>query len=218
MKKADQKTTERLWRKARIASWFLACTPYVRMVGLNGSVARGVAHASSDIDFIIIAKSGRIWSARALSMITMAIFGWKRYEHKIAGRVCLNLYQTVDHLELTTKTEKLAQAHAATFPFWSSRIIFKKFTSANQWIKKFGQYFQYRNYEPNIFEKIVTFLVAAIRFLGEFIFDLIFNDWGERVLKNYQTQRIMKDRRTASAPPGAIYLSDFELRFHPPKI
>jgi hypothetical protein len=60
--------------------------------------------------------------------------------------------------------------------------------------------------------------MTLLRTIGEFIFDLCLNDWGERILNGYQGQRILRDPRTKKAKVGEIYTSDQELRFHPKKL
>lgn len=207
----------KLLTKARNASYLLQLTPFIRMIALNGSVARGEDHEGSDIDFFIVAKPGRIWTVRAFSVLIMALVGLKRYEFKISGRVCLNLYQTDDHLQLSTKTKELARSHAYTVPFWQRKGLFKKFIQQNEWIHQFGKSFMNADYQTSKGDKVVSVLIAPWRFLSEFLFDLILNDWGEKALKKYQTRRILKDERTMKAQKGEIYLSDVELRFHPSK-
>lgn len=207
----------KLMKKAKLACILLQFTPFIRMVALNGSLARGEANENSDIDFLIIAKNKRIWTTRAISFLIMAAFGLKRYENKIKGRVCLNLYQTDNHLTLTTQNKILARSHAYTVPLWQTDHLFKRFASANSWIKNYGKSFLFDDYVTENWERVVAQLISWCRFLGEFLFDLILNDWGENLLKKYQTNRIMSDRRTLRSKAGEIFLSDEELRFHPDK-
>lgn len=210
----NQSYQRRLMAKARLASRIMQFTPFIRMIGLNGSLARFEAKEKSDIDFLIIAKKDRIWSCRAFSVILMAIFGLKRYQNRISGRVCLNLYQTENHLELTTKTKYLAKNYSYTLPLWQSNNLFKDFMLKNKWIKQFDQSFIYIDYEPSIWERWLSYLIFCFRLVLEFVFDLFLNDWGEEQLKKYQKQRIGHDQRTIAAGPGEVFLSDEELRFH----
>jgi len=212
-----QLSSQPYWRRAKLAGFLLQLVPFVRLVGLNGSLSRGAANAQSDIDFLIICKPGRIWTCRVLSVVLMALLGLKRYQNKVAGRVCLNLYHTANHLHLSCHKKWLAQNYAYTLPFWHRGKIFAQFVRANQWIRKFGEQFHYQNYQPSWAEKVLSLIISGVRRVGEFVFELLLNDWGESRLKAWQTKRILADRRTLVAPKGAIYLSDQELRFHLPK-
>ncbi len=208
---------KKYFRRAKLANFILQIAPFIRMIGLNGSLARNEARADSDIDFIIIVKPGRIWTCRAAALFLMIIAGLKRYPKKIAGRVCLNLFQTEDKLELTTKTEKLARSHSYTWLLWQESDQFQKFIQVNDWVKSFGYKFQKNKFNYNYLEFILLIFILLVRRIGEFVFDLFFNDWGERILSTYQKQRVLRDPRTKGARPGNIFVSEKELRFHPPK-
>lgn len=214
----NDQTQSKLFKKAKFAVFLLQFTPFIRMVALSGSLARSEAHENSDIDFIIITQKNRIWTCRAISMLIMALFGLKRYPDKIKGRVCLNLYQTQNHLTLTTRNKILARSHAYSIPLWEKSDIFSRFVKANVWIKDYGKSFLFSDYKSADWEKFISFIISIFRILNEFLFDLFFADWGEKVLKNYQTKRIKKDQRIKFSKVGEIYLSDNELRFHPEKI
>ncbi|MEI6040010.1 MAG: nucleotidyltransferase domain-containing protein [Candidatus Berkelbacteria bacterium] len=215
MKKIEIQT--KYWHRARLASFLLQFMPFIRMIGLNGSLARGEASERSDIDLIIIAKPGRIWTCRFFSILIMMIFGLKRYENKIAGRICLNLYQTTDKLELSIKTTQLARNHSFTKLLWQENDIFKVFKQKNQWIQDFGYDFQDLG-RISVLANTCSKFIFIFRKINELIFDLFFSDLGERVLGQYQKNRILKDQRTIRAKSGQIFISSKELRFHPDKI
>jgi len=206
------------WRKAKLASLILQLTPFIKMIGLNGSLARGEATKTSDIDFFIVAKKGRIWTARAFSTLIMAIFGLKRYQNKIAGRVCLNCYQTEDYLKVAPANAKNALDYAHLLPFWQANRNFHRFQIANTWISQFSRHFVFVSYRPSLTEKLIAIFLTIFRVANEFLFDLIFADWGEHRFKTYQITRIANDPRSQNAPAGAIFISDRELRFHLPKL
>jgi predicted nucleotidyltransferase len=200
---------QKYFRRAFTAAKILQISPFVRMVGLNGSVAKGEATAESDIDFFIVTESGRIWTSRAFSMVLITLFGIKRFPDKIAGRICLNLYQTLDRLELTCKTKKVAKSNANLVVLWQEGNIYKKFLEKNQWIsKKF--HFKFKKSSAGKPSKFLFIIQKIIEKIVE-------SDWLESKLKGYQSQRILKDFRTQNSPKGSIFLSDLELRFHPRK-
>lgn len=206
---------KRYLRRAKIAANFLQIAPFVRMICLNGSVAMSKAQESSDIDFFIVLKKNRLWTGRLFVTFLVQLTGLRRVGTKIAGRICLNRYQTENSLSLNPKTKKNALHHSYTICLWQRQNLFEEFIQSNSWFKKFSIDFKHKKSLKTNYLWLI--LSHPIQFFGEFIFDLIFNDWGESILKSYQTKRILKDPRTKKSPPGAIYLSDQELRFHPKK-
>ncbi len=213
----NEDVQKQYYHRARIAGYLLQLAPFIRMIGLNGSLARAQAKIYSDIDFIIIAKPGRIWTCRIFCLILMMVSGMKRYPNKIAGRVCLNLYQTEDKLELTTKNSYLAKSHSFTQLFWQEKNQFENFVITNSWIEKFGFSFRKNRPKNDLLTKTIFIFTLLMRRAGEFLFDLFFNESGEYFLKNLQTKRILSDLRTKLSKNGEIFISDHELRFHPKK-
>lgn len=202
-------------RRAQIIAEFLRFAPFVRMVLLNGSVAKGEATDKSDIDFLIVAKADRIFSGRFFATLLVHLTGFRRYDDKIAGRICLNRYQTTDNLTLNPRTQKNALYHASTICLWQKGDLYQRFKQSNNWFKKYQVDFQHQKpRSDNYFWQTVSTL---IQWVLEFIFELALNDWGEKICKQYQTTRINHDIRTIKANPGEIFVSDNELRFHPRK-
>lgn len=191
----------------------LSLVPFVRMVGLNGSLARGEATEKSDIDFWIAIKSGRLWSGRALVTVVAHMTGHHRYRNKIAGRICLNTYQTEDHLAVGPKNQKNAKDYVNIQILYAAGNIADRFFKANLWVEKSGYRFKNRGYRG----RISGYFALPIRWFFEAVYDLTFNDWGEKKFRHYQIKRILNDSRTQNSKAGQIYISDTELRFHPPK-
>ncbi len=199
-------------RRAKIIATILSFTPYVRMIGLSGSLARGKATEKSDIDFLVVTKQGRFWTGRAFTMVLTHLTGFHRYGKKIAGRICLNTFQSDQYLTVGPKNEKNAKDYCHLIVLFQADSLGKKFFLDNKWIIEKGLRFRNKKNLPEL--KIIP---SIIRFIFEAIYDLFINDWGERRLRNYQIKRILADPRTQSAGSGQIYISDQELRFHPQK-
>ena len=63
--KGNQKATELILKAEKIAN-LLYKFPYVRAIGISGSVSKNFADESADIDYFIITKANRLWIARTL--------------------------------------------------------------------------------------------------------------------------------------------------------
>lgn len=202
---------QRYFRRARIVATILSLAPYVRAVALTGSVARGKATEKSDIDFWICLKTDRLWTGRIIVTAIVQLLGLRRYNDKIAGRICLNTYQTEESLEIHPKNLKNAKDYANIRILFAAGKTANDFFKANRWIKERGYHFKNRADSPS------SAIATIIRAIFEVIYDILFGDSGERYLRSYQIKRILNDPRTKSAQRGQIFISDSELRFHPDK-
>ena len=72
----------------------IAILPYTRMIALTGSYAEKRARPDSDIDLFIQVKEGRIWTARLIVTLAIALAGIRRTDSNKAGRICLNWFAT----------------------------------------------------------------------------------------------------------------------------
>ncbi len=193
-------------RRAKIIAKFLQICPFVRAVFLTGSLARGEATEKSDIDFFIVTKKNRIWTARTFVTLLVTLTGYRRHDDKISGRICLNCYQTEDNLGISPHNAFTALDYSEAKPLWEVHGIYKKYLKKNDWIEK-----NFKILEPEIKKsKFISFLQKIL----EKIFD---SDWLENKLKVYQVKRIKRDPRTINSPRGKVFISDKELRFHPLK-
>lgn len=200
-------------RRAKAVAAFLQIVPFVRMVCLNGSVAAGVATKPSDIDLFIFLKEGRLWSGRLFVTLAVHLAGLRRFGNKIAGRICLNRYQTDNYLLISPPTQENAKHHSFTKIFWADAGLAMRLIETNTWMRRFD--FQISKQNPKL--NFLRILTRPIQLLGETLFEIFLNEWAENWARNYQTKRILADPRTKKSPSGTIYISEIELRFHPPK-
>lgn len=199
-------------RRARIVSFYLQMVPFVRMIGLNGSLSRGEAKKSSDIDFLIIARKKRIWTCRMFATIITELSGYRRQGEKQAGMICLNRYQTDDFLDIQPHNKYHARVFSQLIPLTDIDGTYDKYLKENNWMKRLGW-----PLKENRGEIRISQILSLFRKLQERILDSSFGDGLEKVLKKYQKNRIMRDERTMTAPEGRIRVTDKELCFHPTK-
>ena len=198
------------FNRARRIARLLRIIPYTCAVFLTGSVARGEAGKSSDIDFFIVVKSGRIWTCRVLVTMIIQIIGKRRYGNNVAGRICLNRYQTEDNLEITPHNAYHRKDYSQVVPLWDQNNIYDKYKKANKWIGKLKVHKVYKVH------KVRNQSSCIQRFL-ESILDTKFGDFFEKKQKKYQKKRITSDPRTKASKQWQIVATDNELSFHPEK-
>lgn len=68
--------------------------PFITMVALTGSVVAGKADNESDIDYFIQIEKGRLYVGRLLVTLIVHLWGQRRTDKNIAGKLCLNWYGT----------------------------------------------------------------------------------------------------------------------------
>jgi predicted nucleotidyltransferase len=199
---------QKFYHRAQKAANLISLAPFVRMIGLNGSVASGSFNQNSDIDFLIIAKKDRLFTARFFAVMMMKTIGWYRNKRKIAGRICLNCFLSEANLsiepELPANRSKVIKSCENMIPLVDKFGIFEKFYTRNKWIpRKSGK--KSINY---------NFTLRKPRNFLEFLFRGRFGNWFEASTKAAQTKRILAGKK----PGDQIYVCDNFIKLHPKKV
>jgi hypothetical protein len=114
--------------------------PFVRAIGISGSLSKTFADERSDIDLFIITSSNRLWIAR-----TMMHF-FKKFTF-LAGRqhwFCMNYYIDEEALQITEKNYFTATELITLMPVCGNGAV-SHFFEANNWAK---------SYYPNYTDKM----------------------------------------------------------------
>ncbi len=196
----------RAYRGARL----LAHLPFVRFVGLGNTLALGLARPTSDIDLLIVFKSGRMFLGRLLVTLVLHLIGWRRHGTKISNRLCLSFYLDDEHLNL----KELAYDDDPYLTYWVATLIplvgsatYAALVGDNKWVHErlpnwpggFGTLAAYEP-RPGVIERL---LGGAI------------GDWCEAVARRYQLARISR-RRGSRLGDGttAVVVAPGVLKFH----
>lgn len=135
-KRISAKKMEIAIRVAKILSFI----PSVKMIGVTGSLAMENASDESDIDFIIITKSGLLWTTRLFVYALIHIFSIKTRipsDKREKDRLCLNMW--LDENDLSWKKQSFYTAHeiAQIIPLVNKDGTYEKFLRQNRWVLKF---------------------------------------------------------------------------------
>lgn len=203
-------STQRIWRKywyrALFVAWWLRFVPYVRLVGLNGSMMTGLLHEGSDIDFFIIAKRGHIFTARILSTTLVKLLGLHRTPHHVAGRICLNRYAADDYLQISPRNLYHAWVFHNLYPLAGEPYFARAFSRANRWMAVYGL-------SPQVPRPFWQLGFARII---QAVLEVLLHPWAaalERRAAAWQRNRAAHDTRV-NHPESVVVLTDDELRFH----
>lgn len=118
-------------QKAQRIGRFLYQFPFVRAIGVSGSLSKDYADEKADIDFFIIAKANRLWVARTL----MHLFKKLTF---LTGRqrlYCMNYYIDEEALELEDQNIFTAIELKTVVPVAGEEAL-NAFFTRNSWADK----------------------------------------------------------------------------------
>lgn len=120
-------------------SRFLYQFPYVRGVGISGSLSKHYAEENADIDYFIITRSNRLWIARTLMHL------YKKWSF-LTGKqhwYCMNYYVDEEALEIAEKNIFTATELLTLLPSCGNGGLVK-FFDANEWATTFFPHYRQR--------------------------------------------------------------------------
>lgn len=130
----NAKTSAQKMKKAKSISRLLSIIPFIRSIGISGSVSMNGARPESDIDFFIISSKNRIWLTRLLTVILTQMIGQRRHKNIIKDKICLNIYIADENTRYPVENMANSQMILMTLPIYN-KDIFKRFLSSNsEWM------------------------------------------------------------------------------------
>ena len=106
--------------------------PYVRGIGISGSLSKNFADEDSDIDLFIITAPNRLWIARTL----MHLFKKLTFLVNKQDYFCMNYYIDEHQLEIIEKTIYTAIEIVTLIPLQGD-AQFEQFYAANAWTRDY---------------------------------------------------------------------------------
>lgn len=138
------------WRESEKVVALIKWIPWLKGVGVTGSLAMNNTTPQSDIDFMIVASRNSLWLTRFLVILSIFWMGKRRtWKGKERGGWCFNLWLTENNLGLPKNKRNLYSAYEVCQVKWilDNQDVVKRFNSANQWVG---------DYMPNYFESIAV--------------------------------------------------------------
>lgn len=144
--------------KAKERALFISKFPFVKAVGVSGSLSKGYFDNDSDIDFFVITKPQKLWVCRTLLMLFKKVFLLNSRKY-----FCINYFISTSKLEIEEKNRFTATELKTLIPL-QGKEIFEKFYIENQWI-----YDYFSKFKPDVSE-VSTIKKPTISNITEFIF------------------------------------------------
>ncbi len=211
-----KKIWDQKWKKARKIFWIMQVVPFSKLVMGSGSFSLGNTRKDSDIDLMIVAKKGRIWTVRTFFTLSTSFLGVRRHKNKTEDKICLNHYITDKSLRIPFESIYTAHLYCHILSVYNSkedRKLFRRFQEENKWMKKYLESYEFSNLEG--FRSIKrNKILNSISKLFEFILSGKIGDYFEKKMSEIQTKRIKKDPLNMKKG-GRITISNDQLEFHP---
>jgi hypothetical protein len=187
------------WAKG--VAFIFKIIPWVKMVGLSGSLAMNNAKYQDDIDFFIVTQRNRIWITRILLLGLLEVLGKRRKKRdskrEARGKFCINILLEESQLEQYNKDIYIAHEVLQMKPLWSRDNIYTRFLEDNNWV--FNHLPNWATIEKST-QKPVKKKEKSAGFLPL--------DYLEGFLKWFQLKKM-------GIPKGDEQISDRSLFFHP---
>lgn len=148
-------------KKARLIARF----PFVRAVMASGSLSKGYMDETSDLDFFIVTKPGRLWVTRMLLVMYKRIFLFNSHKY-----FCVNYFVDHDHLEIEEKNIFTATELATLIPLYGKEY-YEDLQRSNPWLKNI-----FPNYRPRSVEDIPS---SKRNLLKKLLEKMLNNSFGE---------------------------------------
>lgn len=129
---AGNTLADRHIKKAVTVGRFLYSFPFVRFVGISGSLSKGFSQPKADYDYFIITEKNRLWICRTLLHVFKKFTFLFGQQHKF----CMNYFMDVNRKEIEEKNIYTAIELSTLLPVSGSRVYMQLMTE-NKWIKKF---------------------------------------------------------------------------------
>jgi hypothetical protein len=209
-----QKEAASKWRRMRRYARVLRAAPFAEALWVSGALAQSVAAPQSDWDVFVLARAGRLYTARLFLLGIAFTMGRLRTKRSVVvrDRFCFNHYVTTAGMEIRHRSLFVANALSRMVPLSDDNGLLTRFWDANEWM---------RAYQPAPDAPLAVRRTLPpspptrfIRWVLEWFFDGALGDIVERLVRLWMVRRIEADPATHAAG-GRVVADEYELEFHP---
>ena len=126
---------------AKLISKIFKLVPWIKLVGISGSLSMMGSSKTDDIDLFIITSKNRIWVSRLLLIFLTSLTGLRRTRREkiltAHGKICINLILEESNLEQNKKNIYLAHEVLQMKLLWQKDSIYSDFLHTNSWAFKY---------------------------------------------------------------------------------
>jgi len=126
---------------AKYISIIFKIIPWIKLVGISGSLAMMGSSKTDDIDLFVITSKKRIWVTRLMLILITSLTGLRRTRREkqlqVNGKICINLILEESNLAQNKKNIYLAHEVLQMKILWQRDGVYSLFLHANDWAFKF---------------------------------------------------------------------------------
>lgn len=130
IRKQREENSRKAYRRAIFYGRILGSLPFIRMVALTGSLAMLNLSKNRDMDYMLVTKPGRVWTARAFALL----FG--RVARLFGDIICPNVIVSENALEWKERNLYTAREFAQMILI-GGEDVYHHLRVVNKWIKDF---------------------------------------------------------------------------------
>jgi hypothetical protein len=160
LRKQREEDSRRAFERAERYGRILGMLPFIRMVALTGSLALRNCDQTGDYDYMLVAKKGRVWLARAFALLL------NRFARRFDESICPNLIVSEEALRWHTQNLYSAREHSQMVLISGQRTVGFNLRVANLWVAAYFPNFKCMTYQSL---KDTNKFFAVIRSLFEFL-------------------------------------------------
>lgn len=215
----QEKETVQKYRKFLPALWWFQAVPFVRAVLASGSLALETCTPQSDWDVFVVARSGRLYTARMGLTVVAWLLGRLRTKHSVVVRdlFCLNHYVADEALELGHHSLYVAHVLGRLVPAYDLPAQAgphghaNNLWQANSWTHAMVPGADGPPPQHQLRSVRDSFLLKCVRRMAEWVLGGALGDTLERFVMHVQVRRIVR----GSSFGGRIQATLTEIEFHP---
>jgi hypothetical protein len=128
IRRQREANSRKAYRRAIFYGHILGRLPFIRMVALTGSLAMLNLSKDRDMDYMLVAKPGRVWTARAFALL------FARVTRLFGDVICPNVIVSENALEWKERNLYTAREFAQMIPI-SGEELFHGLRVVNKWVK-----------------------------------------------------------------------------------
>ncbi len=136
-------SSKKLIEKAKRITRYLSKIPWIKFVGVSGSVAAFNGAKNEDIDIVVICKNKRLWLTRGFLFVVLIILGQLRTDKDPKRKICPNILLDERNLSWSKKRRNIYTAHEVVmlYPLMDRDNTYHRFLKSNEWIfSHFGNF------------------------------------------------------------------------------
>ena len=163
-----QKNSLDLINKNKECLTILSRIPWIKLIGITGSVAALNAEKEDDLDIFVVTAKNRVWLTRGF--VILILIALKKYPNRESTnlKVCPNIFVDEDHISWPTEKRNIYTAHEVAMlqPYFDKDSAYFRFLNENIWVsdylpnftfslpKRIRNTFQPKSFVVNLIEEL----------------------------------------------------------------